>query len=81
MVLKPFYTSTKNNKTISFFFAEDANLISKEVNPKSICLVFTKKQGNISDKYGYNAVYSSIPDIIDFWIKKDVDFIKGDLTK
>ncbi len=75
MLLKPFYTSTKNNKTIFFCFAENANLIPKEINPKSVCLVFTKKQGNTSNKFGYNAVYSAIPDIIDFWIKKDVDFI------
>lgn len=75
MLFKPFYTSTKNNKTIFFCFAENANLIPKEINSKSVCLVFTKKQGNCSANFGYNAVYSAIPDIIDFWIKKNIDFI------
>ncbi len=75
MVFKPFYISTRNNKTIFFCFAENANLIPKEINPKSVCLIFTKKQGNISDKFDYKAVYSAIPDIIDFWIRKNIDFI------
>lgn len=75
MTFKPFYTSTKNNQTIFFCFAENANQIPKEVNLKSVCIVFTKKQGNTSNKYCYNAVYSAIPDIIEFWVKKKIDFI------
>lgn len=69
------YQTTKNDKTIYFVLAENSCQIPKEINSKDVCIVFTKRQGNISDKFGYSGVFSCIPDVVEFWAKKNIDFI------